>query len=124
MKYQELKQLLENEMISSVRVVPIPLSKGWCIDVLIKEVLDVGSRTDTLDTDRSTKRQRKVRRFGSIDSAARLLKDIGVSSFIVDMDDSISFFEADSESEKEPMQKKESAEIAELKEYRQIPNSL
>lgn len=88
MKYRELKFLLEKNLVSTIRVVPFPLVKGWCIDILIKEVLKAGSRTDTLESDRSTEQHRKVRRFASIDSAARYLKQLGVTSFKVDMDDS------------------------------------
>jgi hypothetical protein len=114
MKYRELKQLLQTDRIASVRVVPIPLSKGWCIDVLIKEVLNVGSRTEVMETDRSSRQQPKVRRFSSIDSAARLLKQLDVTSFTVDMDDSISFFEAGAE----PVPDNDSTEVIVAEHYR------
>lgn len=114
MKYRELKQLLQTDRISSIRVVPIPLSKGWCIDVLIKEVLDVGSRTAVLETDRSSSQQLKVRRFGSIDSAARLLKQLDVTSFTVDLDDSISFVDAGTQ----PLPEEEGADVVVADDYR------
>ena len=94
MKQRELKLLRDAGLVSSVRVVPIPLSSGWCIDVLIKELLTTGSRTATLESDRSTGRRRQVRRFASIDSAARFLHRLGVDSFHVDMADAISFAHA------------------------------
>lgn len=91
MKLRELKLLLESGLVSSVRVVPIPLASGWCIDILIKELLTTGSRTATLESDRSSARRRQVRRFATIDSAARFLRRLRVDSFVVDMADSISF---------------------------------
>lgn len=113
MKYRELKFLLEKNLISTIRVVPFPLVKGWCIDVLIKEVLKAGSRTDTLESDRSTEQHPKVRRFASIDSAARYLKQLGVTAFKVDMDDSLTLTDTEAKPEdgqgtaevKEPLQK-------------------
>lgn len=94
MKQREFKLLWDAGLVSSVRVVPIPLSSGWCIDVLIKELLTTGSRTATLESDRSTRRRRQVRRFASIDSAGRFLHRQGVDSFQVDMADAISFAQA------------------------------
>jgi hypothetical protein len=114
MKYRELKQMLQTDRIASIRVVPIPLSKGWCIDVLIKEVLEVGSRTDVMETDRSTRQQSRVRRFSSIDSAARLLKQLDITSFTVDMDDSISFVEAGAK----PRPEDETADVVSADDYR------
>jgi len=95
MKQRELKLILDSGLISSVRVVPIPLSNGWCVDVLIKELLISGSRTATLESDRSSARRRQVRRFATIESAARFLHRLGIQSFHVDMADSISFTSAD-----------------------------
>ena len=77
-----------------MRVVPIPLSNGWCVDVLIKELLSSGSRTSTLESDRSSTRRRLVRRFATIDSAARFLQRLGIDTFQVDMADAISFVTA------------------------------
>jgi hypothetical protein len=91
MKQKEVTILLGAGLVSSVRVVPIPLSNGWCIDVLIKELLISGSRTATLESDRSSARRKQVRRFATIDSAARFLHRLGIESFQVDMADSISF---------------------------------
>lgn len=91
MKQREFKLLLDSGLVSSVRVVPIPLASGWCVDVLIKELLSTGSRTATLESDRSSTRRRQVRRFATIDSAARFLRRLGIDSFVVDMADSISF---------------------------------
>jgi len=91
MKQREFKLLVDAALVSSVRVVPIPLASGWCIDVLIKELLETGSRTATLESDRSSARRLQVRRFATIDSAARHLQRMGVDSFVVDMADSISF---------------------------------
>jgi hypothetical protein len=95
MKQRELKLILDSGLVSSIRVVPIPLSNGWCVDVLIKELLISGSRTATLESDRSSVRRRQVRRFATIDSAARFLHRLGMQSFQVDMADSISFATAD-----------------------------
>lgn len=91
MKQKEFKLHLDADLVSSVRVVPIPLASGWCIDVLLKELLSTGSRTATIESDRSTVRCCQVRRFATIDSAGRYLNKLGVSSFVVDMADSISF---------------------------------
>lgn len=96
MKQRELKLHLDAGLVSSVRVVPIPLASGWCVDVLIKELLTTGSRTATLECDRSSVRRRRVRRFATIDSAARFLHRLGIDSFVVDMADSISFATAES----------------------------
>lgn len=97
MKQRELKLILDAGLVSSVRVVPIPLSSGWCVDVLIKELLVSGSRTAILESDRSSTRRRLVRRFATIDSAARFLHRLGIQSFLVDMADSISFAAAEAE---------------------------
>lgn len=97
MKYQELKHRLENGSISLIRVVPIPLSRGWCIDLLIKDPLAAGARADILESDRSTKKDLKPRRFASVDSAAKFLRNEGIGSFRVDMDDSVSFAELSSD---------------------------
>lgn len=91
MKLRELKLLLDHGLVASVRVVPIPLASGWCVDVLIKELLTTGSRTATLECDRSSTRRQRVRRFATIDSAARFLQRLGIDSFVVDTTDSISF---------------------------------
>ena len=53
--------------------------------------LSAGSRTATLESDRSSSRRRQIRRFATIDSAARFLRRLGIDSFVVDMADSISF---------------------------------
>ena len=94
MKFKEFKLYLEAGLVSSVRVVPVPWEKGWCIDVLIKKVMQAGSSTDVLESDRSTRQRVQIRRFASIDSAAKYLKQLGVSSFIVDQDDSLALAEA------------------------------
>ena len=96
MKYRELKLFLQAGLISNVRVLPFTWTKGtqeksWCIDVLIKPVLETGANTDVLESDRSTKHRVQIRRFASIDSAAKYLRQLGVSSFVVDLDDTISF---------------------------------
>jgi len=94
-KQRDLKLLLDSGLVSSVRVVPIPLANGWCVDVLIKELLSTGSRTSTLESDRSSVRRRQVRRFATIDSAGRFLRRLGIDAFYVDMADSISFTATD-----------------------------
>lgn len=98
MKQRELKLLVDCGLVSSVRVVPIPFADGWCVDVLIKELLTTGSRTATLESDRSLVRRRQVRRFATIDSAAKFLHRLGIDAFHVDMVDSISFATTGSES--------------------------
>ena len=95
MKQRELKLLLDSGLVSSVRVVPIPLASGWCVDVLIKELLSTGSRTAILESDRSSVRRRQVRRFATIDSAGRFLRRLGIDAFQVDMADSIAFTAVD-----------------------------
>ena len=89
MKHRELCRLKENDRITSVRVVPIPFRRGWCVDVLVKTLLNAGSRSETLESDRSTERQRRLRRFASIDSAARYLATLDINTFRVDLDDSL-----------------------------------
>ena len=95
MKQKELKLLLDSGLVASVRVVPIPLASGWCVDVLIKDLLTTGSRTDTLESNRSSGRRRQVRRFATIDSVAKFLHRLGIDSFVVDLSDSISFAASD-----------------------------
>ena len=104
MKQKEFQLLRDAGLVSSVRVVPIPLADGWCVDVLLKELLSAGSRTATLESDRSSARRCQVRRFATIDSAARFLHRLGVDSFHVDMADSISFAAADPELARESPQ--------------------
>lgn len=89
MKHSELKRLLARNEVGIVRVVPIPMRSGWCIDVLLKEIFAAGSKTETLESDRSTRARRKLRRFASIDSAAQYLKSVGVMAFRVEMDSAI-----------------------------------
>lgn len=91
MKQRELALILDAGLVSSVRLASTPLCNGWCVDVLIKEVRISGSRTAILESDRSSSRRRQVRRFATIDSAARFLHRLGVQSFVVDMADAISF---------------------------------
>ena len=91
MKQRDLKLLLDSGLVASVRVVPIPLASGWCVDVLIKQLLSTGSRSATLECDRSSLRRRQVRRFATIDSAGRFLRRLGIDAFQVDMADSIAF---------------------------------
>ena len=95
MKFKEFKLYLEAGLVSSVRVMPVPWEKGWCIDVVIKKVMQAGSSTDVLESDRSTKQRVQIRRFASLDSAAKYLKQLGVSSFLVDQGDSLIAVEAD-----------------------------
>ena len=95
MKFKEFKLYLEAGLVSSVRVMPVPWEKGWCIDVVIKKVMQAGSSTDVLESDRSTKQRVQIRRFASLDSAAKYLKQLGVSSFLVDQGDSFIAVEAD-----------------------------
>jgi len=109
MKYRELKLFLRAGLVSSVRVMPFSgkktssdskLEKSWCIDVLIennfiKQSFQFGSSTGVLESDRSTKQRVQIRRFASIDSAAKYLKQLGVSSFMVDLDDTLSFAATD-----------------------------
>ena len=109
MKYRELKLFLHAGLVSSVRVMPFSskktspdnkLEKSWCIDVLIenkfiKQSFQFGSSTGVLESDRSTKQCVQIRRFASIDSAAKYLKQLGVSSFRVDLDDTLSFAATD-----------------------------
>ncbi len=86
--------LVEQELIASVRVVPIPMEASWCIDAIIRVPMEAGSTTDTLakradnDTGSTTD---KLRRFSTIDQAAEFLTSVGIRVFTVDTGDAISF---------------------------------
>ncbi|MFT4730090.1 MAG: hypothetical protein ACI9UN_004613 [Granulosicoccus sp.] len=43
-----LHALVGQELITSVRVVPIPMEASWCIDAIIRMPMKSGSTTDTL----------------------------------------------------------------------------
>jgi len=94
MKYRELKLFLQAGLVASVRVAPFarigqnrPHDTSWCIGVLVKKAVQVGTCKDVLESDRSTKQRVQIRRFASLDSAAKYLKQLGVTSFAVDLND-------------------------------------
>ena len=83
--------MVRGERIASIRVVPVPLESEWCIDAIIRMPMEAGSRTDTISTPDDSTHDDHLRRFKSIDSAAQYLRDVGVKTFTVDLDDSVSF---------------------------------
>ncbi len=86
-----LRQLIEQNLISTTRVVPVPFEASWCIDVVVRVPLEAGSKTETVasaDTDSASDR---LRRFDSIDDAARFLREVGITTFTVDTADALSF---------------------------------
>jgi len=90
------KTMVEQKLIASVRVVPIPMDTHWCIDAIIRMPMEAGSATDTVSTSQRQGRSGgALRRFRSIDEAATFLKQMGVSSFTVDTQDSIRFADMD-----------------------------
>lgn len=90
----ELSALVEQDRVASTRVVPVPFSDAWCIDIVVRTPLEVGSTTDTVaaapDDDSG-----ELRTFPSIDAAAGFLKEVGIGTFVVDMDDALSFTAVD-----------------------------
>lgn len=107
MKHGELKKHLKNDFVSVIRVVPMPMRSGWCIDLLLKELFAAGSRTETLESDRSTRSRPKIRRFASIDSAGQYLKSLGVSAFRVETDAAISFAQFDNNDDDQARENRE-----------------
>jgi hypothetical protein len=86
------KTMVKQKLIASVRVVPVPMETTWCIDAIIRMPLEAGSTTDTISrSGPSDKAGDGLRRFRSIDEAARFLKETGISTFTVDTRDSITF---------------------------------
>lgn len=90
----KFKELVAQELIASVRVVPIPMETTWCIDAIIRMPMEAGSTTDTLakpagQTDSSS--TDNLRRFDSIDQAAAFLKSVDIRTFTVDTRDAFSF---------------------------------
>ena len=80
----------------SVRVVPVPMEKAWCIDVIMRMPMDAGSQADTVASKNDGKDDAGLSRFPSIDAAANYLRAVGVKSFVVDTDDAITFANVDS----------------------------
>ena len=89
-------RLVEEERIVSVRVVPVPMEKAWCIDVIMRMPMDAGSQADTVASKNGGKDDAGLSRFPSIDAAANYLRGVGVKSFVVDTDDAITFANVDS----------------------------
>ena len=89
-------QLVEEERIVSTRVVPVPLEKAWCIDVIMRMPMDAGSQAETVASKKSDREEGGLSRFPTIDAAANYLRGVGIKSFVVDTDDAISFANVDS----------------------------
>jgi hypothetical protein len=77
-----LQALVGQELIASVRVVPIPMESSWCVDAIIRMPMKAGSTTD------------KLCRFSTIDQAAEFLTSVGIRMFTVDTSDAISFVDS------------------------------
>ena len=88
-------QLVEEERIVSTRVVPVPMENAWCIDVIMRMPMDAGSHAETLAAKKTDKEEGGLSRFPSIDAAANYLRSVGVTTFVVDTDDAISFANVD-----------------------------
>ncbi len=88
MKIDDFRAAVEAGLALYVRVVPVPLEAHWCVDVLIKDSLRPGSRSDTLTGDGDSTH---LLRFSSLDDCARFLHDCNVRSFVVNLDDAVSF---------------------------------
>jgi len=92
----ELRQLVEQGCVASTRVVPVPFTNTWCVDIIVRTPLEVGSVTDTVASPPDDSNEDGLRTFSSIDEAAQFLGSVGISSFVVDMNDSVSFTSVDS----------------------------
>ena len=90
----ELAILVDEDRVASARVVPVPLSDAWCIDIVVRTPLVVGSETETVAA-APGREPESLRTFPSIDAAAGFLKEIGISTFVVDTNDALSFTAVD-----------------------------
>ena len=93
---RRFSRLVEEERIVSVRVVPVPMEKAWCIDVIMRMPMDAGSHAETVASKKGDKDDGGLSRFPSIDAASNYLRGVGIKSFVVDTDDAISFANVDS----------------------------
>ncbi|MFT4730880.1 MAG: hypothetical protein ACI9UN_005413 [Granulosicoccus sp.] len=92
-----LQALVGQELIASVRVVPIPMESSWCVDAIIRMPMKAGSTTDTLAKQVDTytgSTTDKLCRFSTIDQAAEFLTSVGIRMFTVDTSDAISFVDS------------------------------
>lgn len=97
----KFKTLVEQKLIASVRVVPVPMESRWCIDAIIRMPMAAGSTTDTVSKPQSSDQDGDgLRRFATIDEAAQFLKQIGISTFTVDTQDSFTFSSSGSDAVK------------------------
>ncbi|ASJ71518.1 hypothetical protein [Granulosicoccus antarcticus] len=88
----KFKTMVDQKLIASVRVVPIPMESQWCIDAIIRMPMEAGSTTDTVSKPQSSGQGGDgLRRFKTIDDAAQFLKEIGIGTFTVDTQDSFTF---------------------------------
>lgn len=84
------RELVEDKLVASVRVVPVPLENEWCIDVIVRRRFEAGSSTETLATPGDSPfTPDELMIFDSVDAAAGFLRASGVTSFTVDMDDAL-----------------------------------
>jgi hypothetical protein len=87
----KFEELVKQNLIASVRVVPVPLTQHWCIDTVVRVPLEAGSTTNTVATPTPSSNPEKLRKFDTIDHAASFLRSVGIRSFTVDTDDAVSF---------------------------------
>ncbi len=81
------QELVEQQRVAQVRVVPVPFDRTWCIDVVVRTPLEPGSKTGTLAEPNRPSRSDRLRTYETIDGAARFLQSIGVTTFTVDSAD-------------------------------------
>ena len=94
MKQRDLKLLLDSGLVASVCVVPIPPAGGWRVEARIEAPAGAAARVAILESDRSSLRRRVVRRFATLDSAARFLHRLGIEAFRVEPAHALSLAEA------------------------------
>ncbi|MFT5394619.1 MAG: hypothetical protein ACI8PT_004830 [Gammaproteobacteria bacterium] len=91
----KIEELVEQKLIASVRVVPVPLTRRWCIDTIVRAPLEAGSATDTVATPTPNNDLDKLRKFDTIDDATNFLRSVGIRTFTVDTNDAVSFAHLD-----------------------------
>ncbi len=94
----KFKALVEQELVASVRVVPVPLETNWCIDAVIRMPMGPGSTTDTIaeSPEGNGHSSDALYRFESIDQAASFLNSVNIRTFTVDTADAIAFVDGES----------------------------
>ena len=87
--------LVKQDMVVSVRVVPVPFEDCWCIDTIIRTPMEAGSHAETVTANADTSAKKKLTRFSTIDGAAEYLKSVGITTFTVDMSDAVTHIYSD-----------------------------